>query len=276
MRILLIEDDSEVAATLVRALTAAGHTASWSETGSHGLTEAAVGVFGLVVLDLNLPQLSGLEVARQLSRMSRSSFVVVSGYLDVATAVELMKIGAADVIEKPCRPDALVRAIERIAGRQQEQAVRPLRAPVSTGQTAPSAESGGQQSVAWRLASLMALGCEARGDVKTISLWARHAGVSYSGLTELCRLAGVKPRHARDFVRVLRCVIHARLERCQLDHLLAIADRRTLKRLLNTAGLTPRLEWKALTVATFLDRQRFIPSDNPALAILRRLLGVRT
>ncbi|MGH3585151.1 MAG: response regulator, partial [Pseudonocardia sp.] len=65
-RLLLIEDDPTIGEVLSSSLRAHGHEVQWEQTGHRGLTRAADGVFDLVLLDLGLPDLDGVEVCRRL------------------------------------------------------------------------------------------------------------------------------------------------------------------------------------------------------------------
>jgi len=66
MRVLIVEDDRSVARFLRQAATEAGYTAEVAETGPEGLELASSSAFDLVLLDLTLPRMDGLDVCRQL------------------------------------------------------------------------------------------------------------------------------------------------------------------------------------------------------------------
>src|SRR5205823_11730656 len=67
--------------------------------------------------------------------------------------------------------------------------------------------------------------------------WAAYVGVSTSSLSESCRLLGIHPRDARDLMRLLRALIQSSAHGCEPETLLLVSDRRTLKALLDRAGL---------------------------------------
>src|SRR5882762_7770020 len=58
-----------------------------------------------------------------------------------------------------------------------------------------------------RWASYVLKVCKVERDPKTLGIWAREVGLSYTALCESCRLIGVQPRQARDFARVLRIIL---------------------------------------------------------------------
>ncbi len=98
-------------------------------------------------------------------------------------------------------------------------------------------------------------------------------GVSYSALTESCRLAGTKPHAARDFMRVLRVLYHTggRIE--HLEAFLRVGDSRTLHALWERAGLLGRTPQAVLSLDDYLRAQRFIELDSPALQAIKVLLA---
>lgn len=100
--VLLVEDDETIAAALESGLTAHGYQVSASRTGRGALREAALRKFDLVLLDLGLPDLDGLEVCRQL-RSSQPGCVLVmltarTEEIDVVVGLEA---GADDYLTKP-------------------------------------------------------------------------------------------------------------------------------------------------------------------------------
>ena len=266
--ILIIEDDPGVALMLERSLAAAGYSVTTTSTGAGGIEEASRCQYALVVLDVRLPDVGGVEVARLLRSMNPlQAFLIVSGFLDAATASQLVEIGARDLLEKPLRNDVILRAVSGLLRRSEASDEG------EGAQRLASSHSSGPLSVARRFATVALQACDSPEDLKTLRDWARHVGVSYSSLAELCRLVGVRPRKARDFVRILRAIITAGHHGCNFALLLDVADRRTLTSLLESAGLNGRAPDVPITVPMFLESQRMIPSDNPSLQLLRALLA---
>ena len=70
---------------------------------------------GFVILDLRMPDLDGMDVLRAMapSDIERFSIIMMTGHGDVASAVEALKIGAIDFLEKPCQEEKLLVAIDR-------------------------------------------------------------------------------------------------------------------------------------------------------------------
>lgn len=130
-------------------------------------------------------------------------------------------------------------------------------------------------SSAQRWASYVFRACKATEDPKTLGMWARQAAVSYTTLCESCRLIDVRPRHARDFVRVLRVVTKLSLDPGQLASFLDISDRRTLDSIVENAGFRDyAIGSQPISVFDFLDNQRFISCANAGLKLIRELFMV--
>lgn len=113
---------------------------------------------------------------------------------------------------------------------------------------------------------------DAPDDPRTLEEWSRAVGVSRSVLIESCARIGVHPRDARDLARVLRLV--RRVDAPWDPELsLDVADRRTVRALLERSGLNTTAPPGRPTPEQFLLRQRFVPQTSPGLGALRQLLG---
>ncbi|MFC3714391.1 response regulator transcription factor [Sphingoaurantiacus capsulatus] len=128
-RIFVVDDDAAVRQATCWALRAAGYDARDFDSGEAFLRDADVAGPGCAVLDLNMPGLSGLDVLQRLrERTSPLRIIMLTGYGDVPTAVRAIQAGAADFIEKPYDPDALVAAIDRAMEQPGGPTVVPLQA----------------------------------------------------------------------------------------------------------------------------------------------------
>jgi DNA-binding response OmpR family regulator len=109
MRILVIEDEPRILAFLSRGLQAEGFLVDGAGDGPAGLALAVSGRYDLVVLDLLLPKLGGLEVLRLLQReRSELPVVIVSARSDLPTKLRGFGLGAADYVSKPFSLDELL------------------------------------------------------------------------------------------------------------------------------------------------------------------------
>jgi YesN/AraC family two-component response regulator len=100
--VLIVDDDCGTVECFQDMLRYDGYDVSAAHTGADGLMHARRDSFDLVLSDLMLPDISGIELLREL-RVHRIlvPFVVVTAFGSVATAVEAIKLGASDYVEKP-------------------------------------------------------------------------------------------------------------------------------------------------------------------------------
>ena len=109
-RLLVVEDDPTIGATLVRALEAHGYTVQWCQTGESAL--AVCGAADLVVLDLGLPDIDGVDVCRRIRQCDDSLPVIMltARQSDVDVVVGL-EAGAVDYVRKPFALNELIARI---------------------------------------------------------------------------------------------------------------------------------------------------------------------
>ena len=117
-RILVVDDDKVLADNLVEYLSKLGYQASPAYGGREGLTEFEQGDFQLVITDLKMPEMDGMELLDAVTRMdSRVVVMVITGYGTIESAVTAIKKGAYDFIPKPFKMEELEiivkRALER-------------------------------------------------------------------------------------------------------------------------------------------------------------------
>jgi CheY-like chemotaxis protein len=120
-RILVIDDDEAIRSVISLLLGQKGHQVVTAKDGRRGLNAARQSHFDLVIIDIFMPEMDGLETMRLVRRaMPTMPIIVISGasghvsqpdYLAMAT-----KLGAVESINKPFRPDALYGAVEACLG----------------------------------------------------------------------------------------------------------------------------------------------------------------
>ena len=117
----VIDDDEAVRRAVAMLLRAAGMDAETYSSGAaflDALPAAGGTVAGCVLTDVRMPGLDGFELLRRLKQLGvRAPVVIMTAHGDVATAVQAMKAGAADFVEKPFVDEALLDAIEGACGR---------------------------------------------------------------------------------------------------------------------------------------------------------------
>ncbi len=100
-RILVVDDDAALQKALSIALTARGHEVTGARRGEQGVVEVALRQPDVVVLDLGLPDLPGIEVCRRIRAFSEVPVVVLSAAGDERAKVEALDGGADDYVTKP-------------------------------------------------------------------------------------------------------------------------------------------------------------------------------
>jgi two-component system response regulator HydG len=119
-RILVIDDDEAVRESVSRTLRSAGHTVQTARTGEEGLELASHGSFDVILSDLRMPGISGLDVLLRLrDQRVDSIFIVMTGFGTMESAVEAMRLGAVDFVQKPFFRDELLMRVHAAAERRQ-------------------------------------------------------------------------------------------------------------------------------------------------------------
>jgi two-component system response regulator AtoC len=111
-RILIVDDEAAIRSSLLESLTAEGYDAEVAESGEEALARCHGNVFDLVVTDLRLPGVSGLEILQALRNQGNATPVIMmSAYGDVDTAVGAIHSGAYDFISKPFKLGAIKKQV---------------------------------------------------------------------------------------------------------------------------------------------------------------------
>ncbi|WP_298820336.1 response regulator transcription factor [Chloroflexus sp.] len=118
-RILIIEDETEIASYLRRGLSLEGYRVDVAFDGAQGLNMAATGNYDLIVLDLMLPEVDGFEVARRLRVESSIPIIMLTARDAVRDRVAGLEAGADDYLVKPFAFEELLARIRAQLRRQQ-------------------------------------------------------------------------------------------------------------------------------------------------------------
>jgi len=117
-RILVIDDEAVIGLSCRRILCPDGYEVETCQDPKEGLRKALSGRFDLLLVDLVMPGIDGLEILRQVKAAGVSSeAVIVTGQATVESAVEAMKQGAADYLTKPFSPNQLRIVLQKVSER---------------------------------------------------------------------------------------------------------------------------------------------------------------
>ncbi|UCC44485.1 MAG: sigma-54-dependent Fis family transcriptional regulator [Candidatus Zixiibacteriota bacterium] len=118
-RILVIDDEDSMCNFMEIMLGKEGYNVVTVTSGKDGVARLREDNFDLAIVDLNMPQLSGLDVLQEIkSFKNEQEIIVITAFASVDTAIEAMKLGAADYITKPFKVDEIKLAIEKSINRK--------------------------------------------------------------------------------------------------------------------------------------------------------------
>lgn len=123
-QILIIEDEKPIADTIIYALKVDGFLPVWSSTGQDGLEKLMNDSFSLVVLDIGLPDTSGLELCRKIRAVSTIPVLFLSARAEEIDRVVGLEIGGDDYMVKPFSPRELTARIRAILRRVENNSVQ--------------------------------------------------------------------------------------------------------------------------------------------------------
>ncbi len=113
-RVLVIDDDQSVAQIVELLLAQAGYDVTLAPSATKGLEKFHAEAFDLVVTDLKLPDLSGLEIIRRVKALDDSlPIIMMTSFSSIDSAVQALRSGAVDYIIKPFNNDEFVFSVER-------------------------------------------------------------------------------------------------------------------------------------------------------------------
>ncbi len=127
-RILVIDDDTDICLLLKKYLSKNGFEVEMAYTGKSALTMIEEEQFDLVLCDFRLPDMDGTETLKAIKQVSPlTKVIIITGYSDVKTAVQCIKMGASEYVTKPIFHEEILHAIKKA-----------LKAPNQTQVTTPS------------------------------------------------------------------------------------------------------------------------------------------
>ncbi len=169
IRVLLVDDDVDLTAMLSTYLVREGFVVDAVHDGEVGVTEAVSGRYGIVVLDVMMPRLSGIEALRRIRTECDVPILMLTARGDNIDRIVGLDQGADDYVPKPCTPGELVARIRAILRRT--EARNPAGNPRIL-QAGALTVSPGSRSATWQGKSLDLTGTE----FNLLEVLARHAG----------------------------------------------------------------------------------------------------
>jgi two-component system, NtrC family, response regulator len=114
LSILVIDDESVICDACRLVLGEKGHAIDHCLSGRTGLLAIERGTYDLILLDMKLPDIDGMEILKAVRESARAPAVIVmTGYSTMANALQAMKLGAIDYLAKPFTDDELLEAVEK-------------------------------------------------------------------------------------------------------------------------------------------------------------------
>ncbi|MFO8013941.1 MAG: response regulator [Phycisphaerae bacterium] len=121
--VLIVDDEKNIRQTLSQALESLDLETATAVNGEEALAQLEEKPFGLILLDLKMPGMDGMEVLRQVREMRPDiKVIIITAYGTVESAVEAMKLGAVDFIEKPFAPKDIRDLVQKVLDRESLEA----------------------------------------------------------------------------------------------------------------------------------------------------------
>src|SRR4026208_216650 len=113
-RILIIDDDVDMCLLLSKFLVKKGYEAEATYSATKGILKFTEGKYDIVLCDYRLGDKDGKDVLQKIKEINPHTIVIIiTGYSDIKTAVDVIKMGAFDYITKPLIPDEVLNVIEK-------------------------------------------------------------------------------------------------------------------------------------------------------------------
>jgi two-component system, response regulator RegA len=127
--LLIVEDDKSFLQRLARAMEGRGFSVTTAESVADGLAQLETASPAFAVVDMRLEDGNGLDVISALKRRRPDArAIILTGYGNIATAVNAVKLGAVDYLSKPVDADDVVAALLALEGRKAEPPENPMSA----------------------------------------------------------------------------------------------------------------------------------------------------
>jgi two-component system response regulator HydG len=113
-KVLVVDDDAALRLTVSSALSERDFDVDQAVDGEEAVNRVMAGRYDLVILDVNMPRLNGIEALKQIKKFdSRIIVIILTAYSNIKDAVDAVRIGAYNYLEKPIKSDDLVALVDR-------------------------------------------------------------------------------------------------------------------------------------------------------------------
>jgi len=129
MKILIVDDEPAIADTLAYALGTEGYATDWCGLGGEAVERLQQQPYGLVILDVGLPDMSGFDVCRQLRRHSEVPVIFLTARAEEVDRIVGLELGADDYVAKPFSPREMVSRVRAILRRARPSVQAPPEIP---------------------------------------------------------------------------------------------------------------------------------------------------
>jgi len=250
--VLIVDDDPSFLSIVTAFMGKAGWRFEIAVSGQQAIARLATNSFAAVILDLNLPDISGLDVLRAIARPPNAPPVLfISGDASVQSALEAGRFGAVEFLEKPITMSDLLTKLEACTQQRAAQEFQPV-------VVAPRFS---------RLAEIVVRASKSPYDFRTGRGLAKAGSVGYGTLRRWCRDAGVPGRSFVRFARGVWAVRRGFERKCPPADLLEFVDPQSVATVL---GQLPM----GTTTAEYCASQKHLSPTHPlVLFCLMRCSG---
>lgn len=113
MRVLLIDDDETILVPFQLILQKEGYQVDTALTGRQALEKVGETEYQIVITDIILPDIQGIEVAKKIREFNKKTqLIIITGFPNLADSIEALDIGIDEILIKPIKADELLRAVK--------------------------------------------------------------------------------------------------------------------------------------------------------------------
>jgi len=201
-RILIVDDDEAICELLSEGLALEGYTCDIASNGDEALTKLHKQRFDVALLDLNLPDIPGIDLLSEFRASAKEiEIIIITALRDVETAVQAMKLGAYDYVVKPFAVGRISNLICRISEARER--------PVSVALTIPTTGKFDKNVGGWGLNAINAI---ARGVEDQVDYFDFHSKIVTEKTALAARQLGLPAEDIEEWVSEYARLRHTRIE----------------------------------------------------------------